>query len=314
MKSVQLGSSSLSCSRLSYGCMRLPGTWDPAQIGPEHRARARAALLAAFEAGYTLFDHADIYCRGACEQLFGDLLRDTPSLRRTSFLVATKCGIRFPNDPPGSPHRYDFSAQHILWSCDQSLRRLGVDCIDIYQLHRPDLLMDPAEVAEAFAALKKAGKVRHFGVSNFSPSFLSALQAALPDPLLVNQVEISLGRLACFYDGTLDQCLERNLTPLAWSPLAGGWLGTGGQVPEDHPRRDHLRRLQAAVDEMAGRYGVSRTVLALAWLLKHPARIIPIVGSCQPAHLQDAVRACTLDLTREDWYRLLVEARGERLP
>ena len=314
MKQQAIGRSTLTTSRLAYGCMRLPGTWDPSAIGPEHRARARAALLAAFEAGYTLFDHADIYCRGACEQLFGDLLRDTPSLRRSDFLVATKCGIRFANDPAGAPHRYDFSKAHILWSCDQSLRRLGVERIDLYQLHRPDLLMQPSEIAEAFAELKQAGKVLHFGVSNFLPSMVSALQSALPEPMLVNQVEIHLGRLACLTDGTLDQCLERNLTPLAWSPLGGGWLGTGGTVGEKHPQREQALAIQTAVDEMAARYGVSRSVLSLAWLLKHPAAIVPIVGSCRPEHIQDAVRADDVELTREDWYRLLVLARGAPLP
>lgn len=314
MNTVKLGSSPLTSARLAYGCMRLPGTWNPSEIGPDHRARARAAILAALEAGYTLFDHADIYCRGACEQLYGEVRRDTPSLRRAEVLIATKCGIRFDNDPPGTPHRYDFSKQHILWSCDQSLQRLGVERIDLYQLHRPDLLMNPHEVAEAFAILKKAGKVRSFGVSNFLPSFVSALQSALPDPLVVNQVEISLGRLACLYDGTLDQCLERNLTPLAWSPLGGGWLGTGGTVPEQHPRREHFLKIQALVDQLAAAYGVSRSVLSLAWLLKHPSGIVPIVGSCQPEHIRDAVRATEIELTREDWYRLLVAARGERLP
>lgn len=314
MKQRLLGSSTLLTSRLAYGCMRLPGTWNPADIGPDQRARAYTALRAAFEAGYTLFDHADIYCRGACEQLFGDFLRDHPSLRRADFQIATKCGIRFDNDPPGTPHRYDFSRAHIEWSCEQSLQRLGVEQIDLYQLHRPDLLMDPGEVADAFAALKKAGKVRAFGVSNFSPSFVSLLQSALPEPLLVNQVEISLGRLNTFTDGTLDQCLERHLTPLAWGPLGGGWLGTGGRVSDQHPQRENQLRTQALLDETAARLGVSRTVLALAWLLKHPAGIIPIVGSCAPDHIRDAVRATECEISREDWYRLLVSARGERLP
>lgn len=314
MKQQNLGPSALTSSRLAYGCMRLPGTWNPSEIGPAHRARAYAALHAAFDAGYTLFDHADIYGRGACEQLFGDFLRDHPGHRRSDFVVATKCGIRFDNDPPGAPHRYDFSKVHIVWSCEQSLRRLGLDQIDLYQLHRPDLLMDPAEVAAAFAQLHQAGKVRFFGVSNFSPSFVRTLQSALPDPLLVNQVEISLGRLAPLYDGTLDQCLEDRITPLAWGPLGGGWLGTGGAVPDPHPQRDLRLSLQQALDEMAQRHGVSRTVLSLAWLLRHPAGIIPIVGTCSPDHIREATRADELDLSRDDWYRLLVAARGERLP
>lgn len=302
------------CGRLAYGCMRISGTWNPADVDAEKRRRAREAVLAAFEAGYTLFDHADIYGRTSCETLFGEILRDTPSLRRGEFLIATKCGIRLPDEPPGAPHRYDFSREHIISSCEASLRRLGVETIDIYQLHRPDLLMDPDEVARAFETLRRTGKVRHFGVSNFMPSFLSALQSAMSHPLIVNQVEIHLGRLDCFYDGTLDQCLERKITPLAWSPLAGGWLGSGAAVKSDHPRREHLLKIQKHVDEMAKQYGVSRTVLALAWLLKHPSRIIPIVGSTNPQNIRDAARADEVEITRDDWYHLLVTARGEALP
>lgn len=314
MKTLTIGQSTLTTARLAYGCMRLPGTWNPAEIGMPQRARAKAAVLAAFEAGYTLFDHADIYCAGMCEQLFGEIVRDTPSLRQSRVLIATKCGIRFPDNPPGTPHRYDSSRQHIVWSCEQSLRRLGVETIDIYQLHRPDLLMDPPEVAAAFDALKRAGKARYFGVSNFPPSFVSNLQSALPDPLVVNQVEVHLGRLACFTDGTLDQCLEKNITPLAWSPLGGGWLGTGGQVSGSEPERSRRLTIQQVVDELAAKYGVTRSVLSLAWLLKHPSRIIPIVGSCNPEHIKNATEADQVDLSREDWYRLLVAARGEKLP
>jgi len=295
--------------------MRIAGTWDPAQITPERRAHGKAAVVAAYEAGYTLFDHADIYCRGGgCESVFGDALRDVRGMR-DRIVIATKCGIRFPGDPnPDSPHRYDFSADHILRSCEASLKRLGIDAIDLYQLHRPDLLMDPGEVAEAFDELRGSGKVRYFGVSNFSPSFVNALQAFLDVPLIVNQVEIHLGRLACLSDGTLDQCMEHDLTPLAWSPLGGGFLGTGGTIPDDNPRREGLHKLVALLDEMAAKYGVSRTVVSLAWLLKHPSGIIPIVGSTNPDHIRDATKADAIDLSREDWYRLLVAARMEPLP
>lgn len=294
--------------------MRIAGTWKPNEIDAQKRERARAAVLAAFEAGYTLFDHADVYCHTMCETLFGQIVRDTPSIRRSGFLIATKCGIRFPDEKAGTPHRFDFSKEHILSSCEGSLKRLGVETIDIYQLHRPDLLMNPPEIAEAFDALRRQGKVRYFGVSNFSPSFLTALQSSLSYPLIVNQVEIHLGRLDCFYDGTLDQCLAENITPLSWSPLGGGWLGAGGTVRDKHPRLEHLLRIQQHADEMAKQYGVSRTVLALAWLLKPASGIIPIVGSINPDNIRDATRADTLDLTREDWYRVLVTARGEPLP
>jgi predicted oxidoreductase len=314
MKTQLIGASPLVSTRLAYGCMRIAGTWNPAEITPEREAAGRAAVIAAWEAGYTLFDHADIYCRGGCESIFGKVLKEVSGMR-AGVLIATKCGIRFGGDPePDSPHRYDFSAEHIQRSCEGSLKRLGIDTIDLYQLHRPDLLMDPAEIVEAFDKLRLAGKVRYFGVSNFMPSFVTALQKACPFPLIVNQVQISLARLDCFYDGTLDQCLMDRITPLAWSPVGGGFLATGGTVSEKHPHREEMQKLQHLLDEIAGRYGATRTALSLAWLLKHPSKIIPIVGSANPQHIRDATQADRIDLTREDWYRLLVAARMKPLP
>jgi predicted oxidoreductase len=294
--------------------MRIAGTWNPAEITPAREEAGQAAVVAAYEAGYTLFDHADIYCRGGCEEIFGRVLKKIPSMRK-EIVIATKCGIIFPGDPnPDSPHRYDFSKEHILWSCDQSLKRLGVETIDIYQLHRPDLLMNPAEIGEAFEELHKKGKVRYFGVSNFLPSFVSCLQSGLSFPLVVNQVEIHLGRLACFYDGTLDQCIEKQITPLSWSPLGGGFLGTGGTVSSTHPRAEALNKLLTCLDEIATKYETTRTAISLAWLMKHPSQIVPIVGSANPKNIKDATKADDIDLDREDWYRILVAARGEPLP
>jgi predicted oxidoreductase len=289
--------------------MRIAGTWNPAEVTPEREAKGEAAVIAAYEAGYTLFDHADIYCRNECERIFGNVLKKVSGMR-DDVIIATKCGIRFPGDPsPESPHRYDFSASHILTSCDRSLLTLGVEAIDIYQLHRPDLLMDPDEVLSAFETLHAQGKVRYFGVSNFLPSSLAALQSGLPFPLVVNQVEVSLARLDCFYDGTLDQCIELGLTPLSWSPLAGGWLGDGGSGKDAKGEK-----LLQTIDEVAKKYGVSRTAMNLAWLLKHPSEIIPIVGSVNPDRIRDATAADDVDLDREDWYKILVAARGEGLP
>lgn len=314
MKQQKIGKSDLKSGRLSYGCMRVAGTWNPAEIDDAKREKGKAAILAAYEAGYTLFDHADIYCRGGCESIHGDVMRDIPSMRK-DILIATKCGIRFPGDPnPDSPHRYDFSGKHIEWSCHESLKRLGTDTIDIYQLHRPDLLMDPDEIASAFTKLKAQGAVRYFGVSNFLPSFVSALQSALDFPLIVNQVEIHLGRLDCFTDGTLDQCLEMQMTPLSWSPLGGGWLAAGGTVAEDHPLFEKRTALLDTLDSIAAKYHVSRTVMALAWLMKHPSKIVPIVGSANPDNIRDAAKADDVELDREDWYRILVAARGVPLP
>lgn len=314
MKTQPLGKSDLISSRLSFGNMRCVDTWTPADATPERRAKGVKAHIAALEAGYTLFDTADIYCRGVCEQVLGQTLREVRGMRE-KILVATKCGIRFGGDPtPAAPHRYDFSAEHILWSCDNSLKNLGIETIDLYMLHRPDLLMNPLEVAKAFDKLRSAGKVRHFGVSNFMPSFVSALAAYCPFPLAVNQVEIHLGRLDCFIDGTLDQCIEKQITPLSWSPLAGGWLGAGRSIKADDPNKEKKEKVHEALDQTAGEHGVSRTVIALAWLLKHPSKIIPIVGSNNPENIRDAARADDVELSREQWYRILLAARGKPLP
>jgi predicted oxidoreductase len=315
MKQLRLGKSQLEASRLAYGCWRIAGTWDSAEVDPSLEAAGRRAVIAAYEAGYTLFDHADIYCDGVAERIFGQVVKEVPELRQR-VLIATKCGIRKP-DPQhlGSVGRYDFSEEHIVWSCEQSLRRLAVERIDLYQLHRPDYLMNPTEVAGAFSHLLQAGKVREFGVSNFHPSQVAMLQSACPMPLVVNQVEISLARLNCFEDGTLDQCLEKGITPMAWSPLAGGKLADGarrvlpsqaGYAPE--------KTILPELDRLAKQYGVSRIVIALAWLLKHPSNIVPVIGSTDPAKIREASGACDIELSREDWYRLLVAARGEALP
>jgi predicted oxidoreductase len=313
MKTQQLGKSDLNVGRLAYGCMRISGTWDPARVTPAMEAEGVRSVLAAWEAGYTLFDHADIYGRGTCETVYGKALRQAPELKKA--VVATKCGILFADDPvPGAPHRWDFSAGHIIRSCEASLKRLGLERVDLFQLHRPDFLADPAEIASAFSRLHRAGKVRWFGVSNFRPSLLAAVQSAWDQPLIVNQVPIHLGDLHAFEDGTLDQCLERQVTPLAYSPLGGGWLGAGGSVEAEDLAGEQRRGLLVAMDQVAQAHGVSRTVLALAWLLKHPAGIIPIVGTVRPDRIREAASADALELSREDWYRLVVAARGQGLP
>ncbi len=310
MKHTILGNTGPEVTRLSYGCMRIAGSWDPAKVD---REGAFAALRAAYDAGYTLFDHADIYARGICESLHGEFLREHPSLRERT-VIATKCGIRFADDPVGTVGRYDFSPEWIIRSCEGSLARLGVETIDLYQLHRPDLLMDPELVAEAFTQLKESGKVQAFGVSNFLPSTFDLLQEFLSENLLVNQIEVHLGRLDPFFDGTLDQCLRTGMTPLAWSPLGGGWIGA--EIDEAPPER---RELLGMLDEVAathrtGHAPLGRAEIALAWLMKHPSGIVPIVGSRDPGRITMMARADEVELSREEWYALLVAARGERMP
>lgn len=313
MRTVTLGKSSLKCSRLAYGCWRIADPRTSSEASADIRERGRNAILAAFEAGYTLFDHADIYGGGVPEEIFGQVLGMVSGMRER-VLIATKCGIRFANEPAGATFRYDFSADHIRRSCEGSLKRLGIETIDLYQLHRPDLLMNPEEVAAVFSELKQAGKVREFGVSNFRPSQLSVLQTACPMRLLVNQVEISLANRTCFEDGTLDLCLIKGLTPLAWSPLAGGMLsGAPGRILP-HQEAYTPGPIIAALDKVAQARETTRTVIALAWLMKHPSGIVPIVGSTDPARIREAVKADETELTREEWYFLLEAARGSRLP
>jgi predicted oxidoreductase len=314
MQTISLGVSSLVCSRLGYGCWRAAGSWDPRDVTPESRATGRKAMIAAYEAGYTLFDNANIYCAGEAERLLGEVLKEVSGMRER-VVVATKGGIRFGGEPtPEAPSRYDFSAAHIISACEESLKRLGIETIDLYMLHRPDFLADPEEIAKAFTELRQAGKVRYFGVSNFRPTLLTAVQVACPMPLVVHQVEISLARLDAFTDGTLDQCLIEKITPMAWSPLAAGVIGQGARqlLPSQETYRS--MKFLSVVDEIAASLGVHRVTIALAWLLKHPAKIQPILGSTNPDRIRDAVKATELELTREEWYRLLIAARGEPLP
>jgi predicted oxidoreductase len=315
MKTQPLGTSDLTSTRLAYGAWRLVSTMDPKEVTPQREAEGRRAVVAAYEAGYTLFDHADIYCRGVCEKVFGDTMKTVRGMRE-KILIATKCGIRFAGEPnPDSPHRFDFSAEHIVRSCEDSLKRLGTDVIDLYQLHRPDVLMNPQEVAGAFEKLKSAGKVREFGVSNFLPSTVTALQSACPMKLIVNQVEINPGRLAPFYDGTLDQCLAEKMTPIAWSPMGGGQFGDDDAAAiKNHPNPKGMKNLLDVLDQTAREHSVSRAVIILAWLMKHPSGILPIVGSIKPERIKESVKADEINVSRDEWYRIFVAARMEPLP
>ncbi|MCS7090097.1 MAG: aldo/keto reductase [Verrucomicrobiota bacterium] len=314
MQTINLGVSPLRCSRLAYGCWRVTGSWDPRDITSEAWAAGKRAIRAAYEAGYTLFDNADIYCAGEAERLLGEVLQEIPGMR-DRVLIATKCGIRPPHTPYlSAPQRYDLSAQHILQSCEASLQRLRTDTLDLLLLHRPDYLADPEEVAEAFTRLQQSGKVRYFGLSNCRPTLVTALQCACPMPLVVHQIEISLLHHEPLTDGTLDQCLVEHITPQAWSPLAGGLLADGSSRLlrwQEHYKPEAVRK---ELDALALQYQTTRSVIALAWLLRHPTGIQPIVGSTQPNRIRDAVRATELELTHDEWYRLLIAARGEPLP
>jgi predicted oxidoreductase len=314
MKTISLGVSPLRSSRLAYGCWRVAGTWNPSEITEDNRAAGCRAIVAAYEAGYTLFDNADIYAGGEAERILGAVLKGVSGMR-DKVLIATKCGIRPADTPkPGAPQRYDFSGDYIIQACEDSLKRLGIETIDLYMLHRPDYLADPAEIADAFSKLKAQGKARFFGVSNFRPSLVTALQVALPMPLIVHQIEISLAKHDAFTDGTLDQCLIEKVTPMAWSPLAAGLIGDGANRLLPSQKAYRPEQFLPVLDTVAKARGVSRTTIALSWLLKHPSQIQPVVGSTNPSRIREAASAADLELTREEWYRLLLAARGEPLP
>lgn len=314
MQTISIGVSSLQSSRIAYGCWRVAGSWDPTQVTEDTRAAGRRAIQAAYEAGYTLFDNADIYCHGEAEKILGAVLKEIPGMR-ARVVIATKCGIRPEGTPRGdAPQRYDFSAEHILYSCEQSLKRLNLETIDLLMLHRPDYLADPQEIAKAFSQLRAAGKVRYFGVSNFRPTLVTALQVVCPMPLVVHQVEISLARFDAFTDGTLDQCLIEKITPMAWSPLAAGLIGGGARALLPSQETYRPQKFLPVLDAIAKERGSTRAVVALAWLLKHPASILPVLGSTNPERIREAAKADDLKLSREEWYRLLLAARGGPLP
>lgn len=305
MKSMNLGKSELLSSRLAYGCMRISGDNSRAD-----RERGKQAVRAAIEAGYTHFDHADIYGDGACETLFAEVLRETPQLRER-LLINSKCGIRVADQPlQGDPKRYDFSRRYLLDSVEGSLRRLGVDCLDLLLLHRPDFLFKPEEVAGTFEILQETGKVRYFGVSNFHPSQVSMLQTFCSMPLLANQVEINMDNLDAFADGTLDQCQELTISPMAWCPLGGVVYPAWGNTLS----KDQARRILAELELQAEKYAAEHWVVMLAWLLKHPAGIIPIIGSTRPSRIRAAKQSLELAYTAEDWYRLLRARNGQEVP
>ncbi|NNC77593.1 MAG: aldo/keto reductase [Woeseiaceae bacterium] len=305
MDSLQLGQSSLRGSRLAYGCMRIFGDGSSSD-----RQAGKRAIGAALDAGYTVFDHADIYSSGECEKLFGEYLNESPSVRE-GIVIIDKCGIRLPESgSPDKPARYDFSKDHIVKSVEGCLRRLDVEQIDLLLLHRPDYLMNAAELAGTLEALHASGKVANFGVSNFSPSQVDLLASAFGLPLLVNQVEINVHNVERLSDGTLDQCQRLGITPQAWCPVAGIAYPAWGNTfsTEDDTR------VRAEVSRQAESYRCSETNIALAWLLRHPASISPIVGSTSPERILDATKSMGIRYSREDWYRLLEARNGQPVP
>ena len=295
--SRQLGSSGIAISPIAWGMWRLAE-------GGRSAAEAARLVHAALDSGITLLDTADIYGFngtggfGDAEALLGDVLAAEPGLRGR-MVLATKGGIM-------PPRPYDQSPDYLRSAIEQSLTRLKTDSVDLWQVHRPDILAHPQEVARVLNDAVASGKVRTLGVSNFTQPQIAALNHFLGHKLVSTQPEISPLRIECFENGELDQAMQLGLTPLAWSPLGGGRIA-GADSARD-------KAVIAELDRVAANNGISRAVAAYSWLLAHPAGIIPIIGSQQPERIAEGAAALNVQWTRTDWYSVLVAARGEPLP
>lgn len=253
----------------------------------------------ALDNGITTFDHADIYGNYSCEELFGKALKRNAALRNKIELV-TKFGIKLLSDkrPQHRIKHYDTSKTHVVQSVENSLHALNTDRIDVLLIHRPDPLMNPEEVAEAFTMLKQQGKVLHFGVSNFTTAQFELLQSYLSFPLVTNQIEISLYNHTALFDGVTDSLYKHRVRPMAWSPLGGGKFFENAQV-------------NTVLHQLGEKYQATSTQVLLAWLLKHPAGIFPVIGTTKAERIAESAKTVTLQLDLQDWFTLLKAATGQ---
>jgi predicted oxidoreductase len=255
------------------------------------------------DAGITTFDHADIYGHYTTEEEFGRALAAEPGLRKQMQLI-TKCGIRMvtPNRPDHLIKSYDTSKEHIIRSVERSLSNLHTDHIDLLLIHRPDPLMDPAEILEAVDQLKNAGKILHFGVSNFLPRHMELMRSVIK--LEANQYEVSAFKPDAMFNGTTDYCLQHHIPSLSWSPIGGGLMGQADQ-PE------FVRRVLGVAQILADTHGTTADRILLAWLANHPARIVPVLGTTRIERIIAAKEAMSIRLTREEWHMILRAQRGK---
>lgn len=306
MEYIQLPKTDLKVSRIALGCMR---------IADKTGAEVERLVKTALDLGINFFDHSDIYGGGKSEMLFGEVLKMHPEYRQ-KMIIQTKCGI-----VPGK--RYDFSKEHIINSVNESLKRLNSDYVDILLLHRPDALCDPKEVAEAFDELYQSKKVKYFGVSNHTPYQIKLLQKYCKYPLIINQLQLSIVHSVMIDTGlnmnmkeawaqdkdggVLDFCRLNDILIQPWSVLQASWAeGTFINNPDYQKLNDEL-------DKLAQLYHVDKTAIAIAWLLRHPAKMQPIAGTTSPEHLTKIVKAVDVKLTRQQWYDLYL-ASDKPLP
>lgn len=306
MYNINLGKSGLAVPTVAVGCMR---------INSVTKKDAENLVKTALENDAYFFDHADIYGGGECESIFADVIGMNDDIRE-KIVLQTKCGI-----VPGK--MFDFSKEHILKSVDGSLKRLKTDYIDVLLLHRPDALFEPEEVGEAFDILKSSGKVRHFGVSNQNPMQMKLLQKGLNVPLVANQLQLSLAHNGMISNGihvntmdneavcrdgsVLDFCRLEDITVQAWSPFQHGFFkGTFMNNPK-------FKELNDKMSEIAEKYNTTKTAVAIAWILRHPAKIQPVTGTMKADRLKECIDATKIKLSREDWYGLYLSS-GHILP
>ncbi len=267
-------------------------------------AQYRQMIESCIQYGITGFDHADIYGDYTTESEFGEALKEAPSVRQHIKLI-TKCGIQMltPNRPEHNIKSYNTSKEHIIRSAERSLENLGTDYLDVLLIHRPDSLLNPGEVAEAIEQLKQQSKILSFGVSNFLPHQTNLLNTYTE--INYNQVEISIIHLNAFEDGTLENCMQHKIIPMAWAPMGGGLF-----TDDDHPR---FRAITATANELAEKYNTGLNEILLAWLHTHPSGIQSVIGTTRMERLLQAKSAAAIRLGREDWYRLLQASKGEEV-
>lgn len=334
MKRYRIANTDLEVSRMAFGCASLGG-WIPGVVDAETVLQAERLVHGACDAGITLFDMADFYGHGNAETAFGEVLKRNPALR-DKLVVQSKCGQIMHGDPqPGDPYRVDLSREHIVESVEGSLRRIGTDRLDILLLHVPDVLMVPDEIGEAFAALKQAGKVRHFGVSNFSAMQIERLKRGVGERLVVNQIQLGLGHSHPLVDGmewavevgqdgldvmtgkkayfvnayagpaaqgVFDYCCLNDIQVQAFSPIRGELIAP---TEASSPRTKQAAALVAGIAE---RKGVTPAAIALAWLLRHPAGIVPVFSTSRPERIAENCQADEVELSRSEWYALFSAA------
>ena len=297
---AKLNETAIKFSPIIIGTMRL-GEWG----SDLSTAELEKFMDACIDMGFTDFDHADIYGHYTEEERFGRVIKRRPDLK-SKVQITTKCGIKLvtPNRPQHQVKSYDATKRHIIWSAENSLKQLGVDYLDVLLIHRPDYLINPHEVAEAFAALKESGKVKAFGVSNFSVSQFELLHSFTP--LITNQLEISLLHRNAFEDGTLDQCQRLGTCPTAWSPLGGGAIFTEENTAE-------FQNVIKVATELGEIHAASIDQILIAFLRKHPAGIIPIYGSTKIKRIETIKKGLHIELSHEEWYRLWEAAIGKEV-